>query len=440
MFEQNVEGMFANNPRGSGKAASGRTSARLLLLVAAAVLGFFVWASKSEIEEFTKGQGQVIPSRKVQVVQSLEGGIVRAIYVREGDTVAEGDVIMLIDDTRFASELGELKQRRGALLAERLRLVGESMRHDDISFPAELREANPLATRAEGELFRTRRAQLNRELQILDDRLRQRKSELAELEAEQVKRRKMIVPLGEEVELTEQMTRTGAVPKIEFLRLMSKMAALEGDLAVGEASKLRLEAVIAQAETEIEVAQSGYELTARQRLAELQVELAVVEEGLRAARDRVARTSIRAPVHGTVNAVPITTLGAVVGPGQALAEIVPVDDGLVIEANLRPADVAFVRPGARVSVKITAYDYLIYGDIPGYVERIGADTIAADDGTEFFRVVVQTEQSHLGDAERPLPISPGMVASIDILTGRKTVLDYLLKPLRRAQYEAMRER
>nr|WP_281243203.1 HlyD family type I secretion periplasmic adaptor subunit [Ruegeria marina] len=440
MFGQRVEATYSNRPTSAGREAGSALSRRLLLLITVAVGVFFYWANSSEIEEYTRSDGQVIPSSKVQIVQSLEGGIVQSIEVSEGDLVQQGDVLMQIDDTRFSSEMGELKQRRSALMAERLRLIAESNMADELAFPDELVTANPRATGVEQELFYTRRQQLARELDVLNDRMLQRQSELAELEAQQLKRRKMVEPLREEVELATKMTRSGVFPRIELLRLNSQLAALEGDLAVGEATKVRLQSAITQAGSEIEVARSGYLLTARQRLAQLQVELSVVEETLRAASDRVARTLIRAPLRGTVNALAINTPGAVVGPGQPLAEIVPTDDGLVIEAYLRPTDVAFVKPGADVSIKITAYDYLIYGSLNGRVERIGADTITSDDGTEFFKVVVETDQNFLGSESDPLPISPGMVAKVDILTGKRTVMDYLLKPIRRAQYEAMRER
>jgi adhesin transport system membrane fusion protein len=218
------------------------------------------------------------------------------------------------------------------------------------------------------------------------------------------------------------------------------LAEFRGDLAVGLASGKRLEAALAQAHSEIAAARSHYVLSARERLARVQVELAVVQEALKAADDRVLRTQLRAPVRGTVNRLMLTTLGAVVQPGAPIAEIVPSDDGLLIEANILPSDVAFIKPGDKVAVKITAYDYLIYGSLQGEVTRIGADTITDPDGREFFKVVVRTQTNVLGRAENPLAISPGMTASLDIQTGQKTVMDYLLKPLRRAGAEALRER
>ena len=197
---------------------------------------------------------------------------------------------------------------------------------------------------------------------------------------------------------------------------------------------------MAQANSKIEAAKSRYILSARERLARVQVELAVVREVLKAADDRVLRTQLRSPVRGTVNRLSVTTLGAVIQPGAPVAEIVPSDDGLLIEANILPSDVAFIKPGDRVSVKITAYDYLVYGALDGEVTRIGADTITDPEGREFFKVVVRTQTNVLGQVDDPLPVTPGMTASVDIQTGQKTVLNYLLKPLRRAQAEALRER
>ena len=201
-----------------------------------------------------------------------------------------------------------------------------------------------------------------------------------------------------------------------------------------------MEAALAQANSKIEAAKSRYILSARERLARVQVELAVVREVLKAADDRVLRTQLRSPVRGTVNRLSVTTLGAVIQPGAPVAEIVPSDDGLLIEANILPSDVAFIKPGDRVSVKITAYDYLVYGALDGEVTRIGADTITDPEGREFFKVVVRTQTNVLGQVDDPLPVTPGMTASVDIQTGQKTVLNYLLKPLRRAQAEALRER
>jgi adhesin transport system membrane fusion protein len=440
MFAAPPEEEFVNDIRAGAGRGLDRARWRPLLVIALMTGAFLIWAALFEIEEVTRGTGRVVPSSQVQVVQSLEGGIVQSIDVAEGDRVVPGQVLLQIDDTRFQSLLGELREQESALLAERTRLQAEAALATAVHFDPALTAANPLAVAAETELFLSRQEQLRSELAVLGNQLEQRQSELAELEALQLKRSKVIAPLSEERALTEALAASGAVPRIELLRLDSRLAELEGDLAVGAASRVRLRDAIEQAESELDAARSAYVLTARQRLARLQAELAVVGESLRAADDRVARTQLRAPVRGTVNRLLVTTRGEVVQPGAPLAEIVPLDDGLMIEADLLPGDVAFIKPGDAVAVKITAYDYLVYGTLQGEVVRIGADTITDAEGNAFFRVIVRTAENSLGPADAPLPISPGMVAGIDIQTGRKTVLDYLLKPIRRARAEALRER
>jgi adhesin transport system membrane fusion protein len=440
MFGNRIEDEFANDLAGAQAATRNRGPWRLVLVIAAGMAAFFIWAATYEIEESARAVGRVIPSQQVQVVQSLEGGIVRAVQVHEGDIVAAGDPLMLIDDTRFASERGELLEREEALLAELARLEAEAQFAPVVTFPGDLAELNPLATAAEEQVFVSRRDQLTRELQVLQDQLVQRRSALDELLAQRDRTRSVVAPLTEEIALTEDLVSRGVVPQVELLRLKSRYAELTGDIAVSVASEPRIKASIQEAENQISAARSAYVLTARQRLAKLQLELAVVQETLRAANDRVQRAQLRAPVRGTINTIYATTLGAVVQPGEPLVEIVPIDDSLLIEANLGPRDIAFVRPGEKASVKITAYDYVIYGSLAGQVVRIGADTVQMQDGTEFFRVVVRTDRSYLGSADQPLPITPGMIASVDIQTGKKTVLSYLAKPLLRARSEALRER
>jgi adhesin transport system membrane fusion protein len=307
-------------------------------------------------------------------------------------------------------------------------------------FAEGLEARNPLGTAAEAEVFLSRQVQLQRELDVLQSQLVQRRSERAEQRALRDRTQAILAPLTQEIALTQDMVDRNLVPQLELLRLQSRHAELSGDIAVSEATEPRIAAAILEAENQISAARSAYVLSARERLAKLQVELAVIQETLRAAEDRVSRAQLKAPVHGTINRIDATTIGAVVQPGQALVEIVPIDDSLLIEADLGPRDVAFVRPGDTASVKITAYDYVIYGSLTGEVLRIGADTLETEEGVEFFRVIVRTQTSFLGTEADPLPITPGMIATVDIQTGRKTVLSYLAKPILRAKGEALRER
>lgn len=439
MFGPPVEEDFINNAS-SRPAREGGGGKMLLTLLVAGIGGFIFWAANYEIEEVTRGLGQVVPSSQVQVVQSLEGGIVSAIEVREGDLVEAGTELIRIDDTAAGSQAGELREREAALLAELGRVTTEAQGSDTLEFPEDLVARARLAVAAEQEVFRSRRAQLEQETEVLRDQLDQRMAALHELEAVLDKLQSQIAPLSEEVALTEGLTRTGAVPEIELLRLRSRLAELEGELAVSRARLPGSRAAIRETENQIKAVRSSYVLTARERLAKVQADLSVLQEALRAATDRVTRTSLRAPVRGTVNTVYVTTIGAVVQPGAALVEIVPIDDRLLVEARIRPRDVAFVRPGDPTSVKITAYDYIVYGALKGEVERIGADTIEDAEGEKFFRVMVRTDDNSLPGQNTALPISPGMVAQVDIQTGSKTVMNYLLRPFLRARTEALRER
>lgn len=440
MFRNAQDSEFINDISGAELVDRTNSHWRLLFVLIAGIGAFLAWAYFYEIEEVTRGLGRVIPSSQVQVVQSLEGGIVRSIDVSEGDMVEAGQILMQLDDTGFSAQQGELLEKEAALLAEKARLEAEAGFLADMRFPEGLEQRNPLATGAELEVFLSRRLQLDQELTVLENRRAQRQAELAELQALREKIGFTLAPLDAEIALTEDLARRGAIPEIELLRIKSRRAELAGDLIIAEASDPRVRAGIREAESQIEAARASYVSSARGRLARLQVELAVVQETLRAANDRVTRTAVRAPSRGTVNTMNVATIGAVVQPGAPLIEIVPIDDRLLIEVDIRPQDVAFIRPGEHANVKITAYDYLIYGALEGSVTRIGADTIENSNGDQFFRIIVETDRTYLGPDDDRLDIIPGMVASVDIQTGRKSVLSYLGKPVLRASTEALRER
>jgi len=438
MFGNSTEDNFANDISSSAVAARGASFWPLLLIIMAGIGLFIFWASVSEIEEVTNGEGRVIPSGQIQVIQTLEGGIVREIAASEGQLVEKGQALIRIDDTGFSSELGQLRQQEIALLAERFRLVAEAELLPKLEIPSGFSSQNPSASNAEEQVFVSRQNQLNNELAVLDDRLSQKKFELIELKAVERKLIAVLEPLETEVKLSREMLDRGVIPEIEFLRLEGNLAELVGDLDINRASQPRILASIEEAKNSIETTRNNYSLLARERLAKLEGELAVIQETIKAAADRVNRAELRAPVRGIVNKVNVTTIGAVVRPGQEIMEIVPVDDGLMIEAQIRPQDVAFIKPNEQASVKITAYDYLIYGDLKGKVIRIGADTITDQNGEEFYQVIIRTNQNHLGSTEEKLPIIPGMVATVDIRTGENTVMSYLMKPLLRARVEALR--
>ncbi|MEM8914469.1 MAG: HlyD family type I secretion periplasmic adaptor subunit [Pseudomonadota bacterium] len=406
----------------------------LLLIVGIA------WAAWARLDEITRGDGRVVPSSQLQVVQSLEGGIVEEIAVAEGGIVEPGDLLLRIDDTSFASTVGEMQAQRRALRAEIARLQAEASNLDAVEWPTELEEYYPGLIAAEQALFDTRRDGLNTQLSVLRQQAQQREQELQEIQLRARQRESSLALAREELSINAPLAERGIVPRTEILTLRREITQLEGDLEGALLAAPRIEAAIREANDRIQ----EYYLTARsERLSDLNKRrsaLSVIDESLRAATDRVTRADIRAPVRGIVNKIHVATLGGVVRPGSDLVEIVPLDDTLLIESRIRPSDVAFLSPGQRAMVKFTAYDFSIYGGLPGKIERISADTSSDQQGDTFYRVFVRTDANHLGAEADPLPIIPGMVTQVDILTGEKSVLDYLLKPILKARDEALRER
>jgi len=411
-----------------------------LAIIFVIILVGLIWAQLAVLDEVTTGSGRVIPSRQMQVVQTLEGGIVREILIREGDTVEKNQIIMQIDDTGFASRLGEIKQRRWARQAEVARLEAEATGAEKLSLDSVLLSQAPQSVLSEQQSFRARRTKLSDEISVLRQQFIQRRSELIELRTRENKLTATQKPLQRELDLTTNLYKKGAVPEVELLRLRRQAIELNGDIEIIRAAIPRLESSILEAENRVKTVNTTFRAQARERLSVARAELAVVEESIKAATDRVFRTSLKAPVRGIVNKLNVTTIGAVVQPGKDVVEIVPLDDTLLIEAQIRPQDVAFITKGQTASVKLTAYDYSTYGALKGKVERISADTITDERSETFYRVIIRTENSTLEKGGKKLPIIPGMVASVDILTGKKTVLDYLLKPVKRVRNEAFRER
>mgnify|MGYP001439698127 CR=1 FL=1 len=431
---------FATNARAAVETRASRGLTLQILTIGVLIATFLGWAKWATVSEVATGIGKVIPSRQLQIVQSLEGGIVQQLFITEGVSVKEGQQLVRIDDTGFASRLGEVSKRRAALSAEIARLEAEAGDFADIEFDARLRSEAPAAVALEIEAFRARRAKLDNDQAVLAQLLSQREQEVIELEARRQKASSTLTPLKRELSLNRGLSERGVVAEVEVLRLERQVAELTGDLKVVEAALPRAKTAVQEASTRLQGARTAFIALVRERLAAVQADAAVIDESIKGARDRVTRTILRSPVNGVVNKITVTTLGAVVQPGQSLVEIVPIDDTLLIEARVRPQDVAFIRPAQAASVKLTAYDYLVYGALAGRVERIGADTISDQRGETFYQVIVRTDRNWLGNSDNKLTVMPGMVASVDIESGRKTVLDYLLKPVLRVRHEALRER
>jgi len=395
------------------------------------------WASVAVLDEVTSGDGRVIPSSQTQVVQVLEGALISAVNVKVGDRVTTGQPLMRVNDVTAQSQLGELNEKREAFLARNARLSAEAQgKAPDFSG---INAGNNLLA-AEKALFESRKSSLDLEVMAADQALAQRRQERVEADVRIRESDRTLGLLDRELTLARNLQTRGVFPEIDMVRLERQRQGEARDQALLKASLSRLDQAIAETQARRDAAIQKFRATAQEEFAKTLGEMSVLEETLRAAEERVRRTTLRAPVNGIVNAIPVTTIGAVVQPGKNIIEIVPVDDRLLIEARLRPQDIAFVAPGQPASVKITAFDYTIYGDMKGRVERVGADTKFDDKGNPYYEVTVRTDSNRLGPPERALQIIPGMVTRVDIQTSRKTVMQYLLRPMARMKNEAMRER
>lgn len=407
--------------------------------VSACLLAALVWAHFAVLEEVTTGEGKAIPSSKVQVIQNLEGGIVSEIFVREGQIVDKGDTLLRLDDTRFLSNQGETEADRLALVARIERLSAEAEGRAPVLAEEIMRDAPRLAE-DELALYRSRQQRLQGEQRTLGEQLRQKEQELAEFRSKAAQYRSSLGLLQQELNMSQPLVASGAIAEVEMLRLRRSAVEMRGSLDATNLAIPRAEAAMAEIKSKMQESEVTFRSDALKELNETRTQLQKITATSVAIQDKVTRTTVTSPVRGVIKQLKVNTIGGVVQPGSDMLEIVPLDDSLLIEAKVRPQDVAFLHPGQKAMVKFTAYDYTIYGGLKANLELISADTISDEEGNSFYLIQVRTEKSHLGSEEHPLLIIPGMVASVDIITGEKSVLAYLLKPVLKARSEAMRER
>ncbi|WP_151995152.1 HlyD family type I secretion periplasmic adaptor subunit [Buttiauxella massiliensis] len=357
-----------------------------------------VWAWFGTLDEVSTGTGKVVPSSREQILQSLDGGIVTEVLVHEGDKVQAGQIVARLDPTRSESNVGESAARYRASLASSVRLNAE-VSDLPLVFPDSLK-AWPDLTASEMRLYKSRRAQLNDSTADIQDAL---------------------VSVNKELGITQRLAKSGAASNVEVLRLQRQKSDLQ---------------------LKITDLRSQYYVQAREALSKANAEVDMLSAIIKGREDSVSRMTVRSPMRGIVKNIQVTTIGGVIPPNGEMMEIVPIDDHLLIEARLSPRDIAFIHPGQRALVKVTAYDYAIYGGLEGEVETISPDTIQDKVKPEivYYRVFIRTQQDYLvNKAGHHFSISPGMVATVDIKTGQKTIVDYLIKPFNRAR-EALRER
>ncbi|GHC36330.1 HlyD family type I secretion periplasmic adaptor subunit [Aidingimonas halophila] len=408
----------------------------LLYVVVLAVVGLGVWAYFAEIDEVTKGTGRVIPASQTKVIQSYDGGVVQDIQVEEGQVVGPGQLLMSIDPTRYASSFREGVARSLALQAKSERL--RALTSDQPYVPSrDVLDESPELAAHERELYESSKEELEEEQAIAREQLTQRREELREAQARYDSASRTLSMASEELRLTRPLLESGAVSEVDILRLEREVSQARGEQSQAEAQVARLESAVEEAQGKVREVKLQMQNEWRAELSETLGELSAIEESNIGLKDKVTMAEIRSPVQGTVKRLHVNTLGGVVQQGQEVVEIVPSDDQLLIEARIAPQDIAFLSPGQKATVKFTAYDYTTYGGMEGELEHISADTITDDDDNTFYLVRVRTDKPALGE---DLTIIPGMTAEVDIMTGKRTVMEYLLKPILRAKNNALTER
>jgi adhesin transport system membrane fusion protein len=417
---------------------------RIVRLTIWGVIAFFVflltWAHFAVIDEVTKGDGKAIPSSRIQKIQNLEGGIVAQIYVKEGQIVEAGAPLIRLDDTRFASNVGETEADRVAMELRVERLSAE-VENRPLNITAQARKSVPNQAANEESLYMSRRQQLADEIGGLQQQLVQRQQELREFTSKAEQYRNSLNLLRQEISMSEPLVARGAISPVEVLRLRRSEVETRGMLDGTTLAVPRAQAAIGEVQRKIDETRGKFRSEALTQLNEARTDLAKTQATAKGLEDRVSRTMVTSPVRGIVKQVLVNTVGGVIQPGSDMAEIVPLDDSLLVEARIRPQDIAFLHPGQKAMIKFTAYDYTIYGGLEGTLEQIGADTVQDEEKKNtFYLIKLRTNKSHLGSDEKPLLIIPGMVASVDIITGKKSILSYLLKPIIKSRAEALHER
>ncbi|MFA5453903.1 MAG: HlyD family type I secretion periplasmic adaptor subunit [Sulfurimonas sp.] len=412
----------------------------MLWISAFFIIWLIYWAYNAEIDALTRGQGKVIPSTQVQVIQNLEGGIVSEILVSEGESVKKGDILIKIDDTGFVSSFVESQLRYNELQAKSIRLLAEST-GTPFSVADAIRKNSPELIKYEESLYLSNKEQLQNSMLIYKHRLEQKKDELREAEARLSNLTKSYEFITKELALNKPLVDKGIVSEVEYLKLQREASTIEGQMKSTKLSIPRLNSIIDEQKNNILEIQFKFRNIAKEKFNETKAEMTRIGSVNIAREDKVKRTFVRSPVDGTIKQLLVNTVGGVVKPGMNIIEVVPTEDNLLIEAKIRPADIAFLFPGQRAIVKFSAYDFAIYGSIKGTLTHISADTIYDEASRQnYYLVRIKTDENYLGSKEKKLNIMVGMTADVDIITGKKTVLDYILKPILRARENVLSER
>jgi len=424
------EAMAEQSPKG----ASALLWAMLIFVVFA-----IVWACWAELDEITRGDGEIIPSSQLQVIETLEGGALSEILVREGDIVEKGQVLLRIDDIRFSSSFKENQVRQYELIAKSARLQAEADNTEFVppkGFPSEYKSM--LAQ--EKSLYVTRKAEMLAGLGGLQQQVAQRKQELKAAQSQERQLERSYGLLKRELDITRPLLKEGVISEVEFLRLKRQLNDLQGELSGVRLNIPRIESTLQETKQNLDGAELQFRNEAGRELNEVVAESARITQALTGMNDRIDRAEVKAPVKGTVKQLLVNTVEGVVQPGDELLNIIPWEDKLLVEARIRPSDIANIAPGQAAVIKVSAYDFSIYGGVDASVVFVSPSTILDEEGESYYLVRLETDTPYLGSVEAELPLIAGMTVSVDILTGKKTVMDYLLKPVLKAKERALTER
>lgn len=425
-----------------------RMSNVIFIFISLFFIGAITWAALAEVDELARGNGKVIPTDKIQRIQSLDGGIISEIFIKEGQIIKKGSSLMKIDTTRFQATLEESKQEYLSLLAVKTRLEIESKidvrkKLPKIIFPKEILEDESRYDKLEKSLLVNRYKELKSSVRVLETQLGQKRQELREIKNSIKNLKKSFSLIKEQRVQVQKLARRGVKSKFDLLSIEREYTNVSGDLESALLSVRRSELAISEANNRISEKLNAFRAEASDLLQKTASLINKFEAKLVGDEDRVAKTTIVSPVDGIVKQLNFNTIGGVVQSGMDLVEIVPVSEILLVEAKIDPKDIAFINPSQKAIVKITAYDFSIYGGLDGKIVEISADSIIdkeSKEGKSYYRVIVKTEKNYLERNGNKLPIIPGMVASVDIITGKKTILDFILKPILKVKQNSLHER
>ena len=435
----NEDYQYMNSLSAAVKEQSPRHVRTVLYIWAVAIALFLIWAYFAEVDEITRGQGEIVPSGNNQMIQNLEGGIVQEIFVQPGDFVEKGQALMKIDNSRSEAQKGSGHLKALELEAKIIRLKAESKRR-----PFEVNASTvarmPLLIANERSLYLGRKNAYRSQVSVLDDQLSQKRTELKETYSHIKHLKQSLAYVTSEVDMTKPMVAKGVKSRVDYLKLQREQNDISERYQTAKVSVARIKSAISEVTNKIDQTRSEFKNQAKKELNEAVAEKMRLVESMKAYTDQVDRTLVRSPIKGIIQKLYIFTEGGVVKPGEDLIEIVPTDEALWVEVKVKPSDIAFIYPGQKATVKFSAYDFSIYGGLEAEVFHISADTITDKKENVFYTVHLKTKKNYLGVESKPLKIIPGMTVDVNIITGKKSVMDYILKPILRSKQYTFTER